>query len=132
MNKAPIAVLLGLGLLAGCVPTTQVGMKLENYDNPPTTLIGNFVDDKTQRLSVSDGDLTCSGIAAPRSRMWKSQTLSFPNIICSDGRTGLINLNVTLEMDRGITKISGVGVGKLSDGTKVKVMMGDMTVMMSW
>ena len=35
-------------------------------------------------------------------------------------------------MDRGTAKISGLGVGRLNDGTKVKVMMGDMTAMMSW
>ncbi|MFZ9133580.1 MAG: hypothetical protein ACO21B_10250, partial [Gemmobacter sp.] len=50
-------------------------------------------------------------------------------ITCNDGRTGLVQLQTTTN---GIDFSQGVGVGSLSDGSRVRVIVGEIGGMLDW
>jgi len=114
-------------LLMGCI-STQAGMKLESPKKEPTTLVGSFAL-KQRTISVTDGDITCSGTADDMGFEWVAPpSLTFSNLSCSDGRTGAMTLN----MNWAGRRTDGIGIGKLSDGTKTKVIIGNLTASLNW
>ena len=115
-------------LLIGC-NSTQAGMKLEGPNKEETTLVGIFDVDK-RTITASDGDITCSGEAAEIGFEWvPSPVLTYPDLTCSDGRSGTMSLNMSWGARN---RSSGIGIGKLSDGTKVKVIIGNLAASLSW
>jgi hypothetical protein len=117
-------------LLVGCI-STQAGMKLESPKKEPTTLVGSFAL-KERTISVTDGDITCSGTADDMGFEWvQPPTLTFSNLSCSDGRTGAMTLNMNWA-GTVFGPSNGIGIGKLSDGTKVKVIIGNLTASLNW
>mgnify|MGYP005989384895 CR=1 FL=1 len=117
-------------LLIGC-NSTQAGMKLEGPKKEPTTLIGSFAL-KERTISVTDGDITCSGKADDMGFEWVAPpVLTYKKLSCSDGRTGSMSLNMNWA-GTVFGPSNGIGIGKLSDGTKVKVIIGNLAASLSW
>ena len=125
---------LGLIILSGC-QTSTVGMKLESSSRPDTTLVGSLerqtskFTTNTFTMVLTDGDLECSGVSEIiRSINGNGFTLEYPNVVCSDGRTG----NAKLILSGNFLRHSGVGVGRLKDGTKLKLIVGDLKGAIDW
>ena len=51
------------------------------------------------------------------------------NLTCNDGRTGTVSVNLS---GTSRENMSGVGVGKLSDGSKIRMVVGDAVGTLSW
>ena len=78
---------------------------------------------------MTDGDITCCGTANDMGFEWvQPPTLIFSNLICFCGRTGAMMLN----MNWAGRRTDGIGIGKLSDGTKTKVIIGNLTASLNW
>ena len=83
-------------------------------------------------LAVSDGEVTCSGKdeSSKVDMGWAVGRLQHNiKLECDDGRTGSVNVNLS-----GTTRenMSGVGVGKLNDGSKLRLVVGDAVGTLSW
>ena len=82
----------------------------------------------TYSINVSDGELTCSGIGEVKTVGWKKFEQNFPNLECSDGRVGTLKL----QLSGNLFNPEGYGIGKLNDGTKLKVIVGDLSASIGW
>ena len=115
-----------LSILSGC-GGAMVGMQLEDNNRRSTTLIGDWDRQGVSNfaLNVSDGELTCSGLSekVPFILDELNWSLAYPDLRCSDGRKGTLKLNL-----RGnLLTARGIGIGRLNDGTKIKVILGDLS-----
>lgn len=129
--------------LSGCAATINglagppAAMKIENerggvtllgeYSYPSVKVSADGSSLASARLSVSDGTLSCEGSA---SYLEKEVTTATLPIACSDGRTGKVILTFNRDMRR--VDQTAVGVGTLSDGSKLKVMLGRITGSINW
>ena len=84
------------------------------------------------QLKVSDGELTCEGVS-PKSKIdtgWAAVRLQQSiSISCSDGRKGKVQIQLS---GMSTESMSGVGVGKLDDGSKVRILVGDTVGSLAW
>jgi hypothetical protein len=130
MRKALILGIFGVGLLAGCA-TPDLGMKLEK-DGSETILMGSLLDaqNKTKaNFIATDGELTCEGNTKSGSTktLWSKYKISLLFAVsCSNGTTGTVAFQGTHD---GMDSYIGAGSGTLSDGTKVKIVVGDAVLM---
>ena len=148
MRKAIVAAIVASSLLVGCAgPISSVGMNIvppKNSKNDETTLLGDLkllsiIDEKKDqvkrpswgmaviKLSVTDGLISCLG----SDENTKIGPLLRPtiNLICDDGRTGDITVNLKRTFEGPLT---GVGVGRLSDGSKVRLVVGELAGSLDW
>lgn len=150
MRKALVAGILGLSLLGGCFPKLPDGNGDAAYTwNDPvilkvgnTSLIGQMTTitgtnasgpsyyRQVQQFEASDGFLTCT---TPLNEKWgggqegvfagKSYNTK---LSCSDGSEGAMRISVDTWKGNGFANhgFRGVGIGKLSNGTKLRLTFG--------
>lgn len=104
--------LLALAMICSGCAYTPVAMEFSTQE---PSLIGEAGGGKFE-LSNLEG-LVCKGTYNLMSNDRHIQT----DMTCSDGRTGRIQV---LRTGRALT--NGSGTGKLSDGTNVRILIGDM------
>ena len=142
MRKA-ITVLALLGL-AGCSAGYDAAMKVEKTKDDFKILMGEFDgsmalvhgDPKNATLTLTDGTLTCNGNSNSgqfSTDMAKNKVKHNFSISCDDGRVGDLMLSATARPS-GLfgANISGAGIGELSDGSKIKVVLGDASGTLGW
>ena len=144
MRKALVAGIVGFGLLGGCysklpdgngtasyIWKEQAVMKVgdETLIGHMTTIMGTMATGpsyyrQVQQLKISNGDLTCS---TPLNERWGggfegsfANTSYSSKIACSDGSEG--NIQLTVEAVRNA--MQGLGIGKLSNGKKLRLTFG--------
>ena len=127
--------------LAACgMVNPDVAMKIEKSTTDYKLLIGEFDgslalihgDPTNAKILVSDGNLNCEGISTTgkfSTDMVTNKVAHLFNFTCDDGRTGQVPLKVSVKSDR---KAHGVGVGTMSDGSKIKVLVGNLSASISW
>lgn len=140
MRKAFVVGIVGLGLLAGCsVPSA--GLKIQpskNSNKEDSILLGTLelpnagLQKWAGNLNVTDGELSCEGSdeASKVDMGWAVGRLRHDiKLTCSDGRSGSVQVSLS-----GTTRenMSGVGVGKLNDGSKLRLVVGDAVGSLSW
>ena len=136
--------LVGAGLVAGCGGGYDAAINIKQGDRIDT-LMGTFDgalsvvhgDTKVASLEVTDGETTCTGT----STNGKYSTNGVRNKIrhnfkinCNDGRTGVVSVTINARPDGGLggLRANGVGVGNLSDGSKLRVVIGEMIGNLAW
>lgn len=132
--------ILGIGLLAGC-STPSAGLKIEapkGSTKDDVILLGTLelpnsgFGEWGGVLNVTDGEVICTGEdkSSKVDMGWSIGRIQHSiNLECSDGRTGVVNVNLS-----GTTRenMSGIGVGKLNDGSKIRMVVGDAVGTLSW
>jgi len=137
MRKALVAGILGLSLLGGCTEDPAITMQMK--DKAETILIGqltmkdvNYINTVYFELDVSDGEINCTGksptISLSLTSGMKNKGQTLIPFECSDGRSGNVSTNLTFAGGSW----RGLGIGKLTDGTKVRVVVGDMIGNLDW
>jgi|TARA_R110002074_G_scaffold151162_3_gene304686 hypothetical protein len=135
---------LGLFGLTGCSADYDAAMKIEKSKNDFQVLMGTFDGSlalvhgsvKNATISMTDGSLTCDGTSNSgtfSTDMAKNKVKHLFSISCDDGRTGQLVLSIT-GRPSGIAGLnaSGAGIGKLNDGSKIKVVIGDASATLGW
>lgn len=138
-----LAVLGSFGL-TGCSEDIGAAMKIETSTNEFQTLRGTFdgslslIQGKFQNatISMTNGKLTCNGTSNTGKASVGLGRLKITHtfeISCNDGRTGQVVIPVKSIGD-GLTHLtaSGAGSGTLSDGARIKVVLGDASEALSW
>ncbi|MDA7471545.1 hypothetical protein N8928_01350 [Planktomarina temperata] len=140
MRNILVAGFVGFGLLAGC-STPSAGLKIEppkNKNGDAIILLGTLalpnagMQKWAGNLSVTDGELSCEG-SNPASIVdvgWAVIRMRHDlKLTCDDGRTGSVQVSLS-----GTTRenMAGVGVGKLSDGSKLRLIVGDAVGTLPW
>ena len=129
-------------LLLGCqYPSNTIGLQIEKSKSDFSTLIGSVdaLNNKyptvldTLKFNATDGEITCSGSSSNGLVKGNTASHNFP-ITCSDGRNGTLRLEMTLKQGQSIFLLdsTGIGVGTLSDGSKVKVLVGELNGTIGW
>lgn len=144
MRKALVAGIVGLGLLAGCSAGYDIGMKLEKSPTDFEILMGTFDGSmalihgspKNAEITATNGDVTCNGVSNTgqfSTDMGKNKVKHMFRVTCDDGRTGNVMASIT-GRPSGLAglNIFGSGIGKLSDGTKIKIVFGDASGTLAW
>ena len=125
MKLIPI---IALGVLGACSPSFDLGMKIDRISAPSSTLIGSITRHPKAGLSftgilfeASDGSISCEGETLDGkwslSGLRDKYRYKFP-ISCSDGSRG--ELDIRLSLPPG----NGMGVGRMADGSKLKMIVG--------
>ena len=137
MRKALVAGIVVFGLLGGCTEDPAITMQMK--DKAGTILLGqltmkdvNYINTVYFELDVSDGEINCTG-KSPTIRLsltsgMKNKGQMLIPFDCDDGRRGKVSTNLTFSGGSW----RGLGIGKLSDGTKVRVVVGDMIGNLDW
>ena len=119
-------------LLVAC-SEPDVVLKIGNSQSPNRTLIGTLNTQVTlyrsASFSVTDTELTCFGASsdADYDTGWENEKVTFNILLnCDDGRSGKIIAKLSSEIGR--ENLKGMGVGKLNDGQKVVLAIGDLTL----
>ena len=134
MHKVLAVGIVGLGLLAGCSDPSAT-MQIVNQSGPDktTTLAGAMQTGMVGpgkpgfQFDLSNGELTCvtDQFVANWQRGWNRnrlrQTVDFQ---CDDGRSGKVQMALSGTSNEDW---SGIGQGKLNDGSKVRLLVGDMS-----
>lgn len=84
------------------------------------------------KFDLSDGELTCLSeqIDSNWQRGWMRNRLRTSlNFKCDDGRTGKAQLALS---GTNSENWSGTGTGKFNDGSKIRVLVGDMLGSIDW
>ena len=141
MRKLLVLGFVGAGLLAGCGSTPSAGLKIEppkGSNAEEVILLGTLelplsgFGEWGGNLIASDGEIECIGIEESKKFDSGWNIIRFqPNLklTCNDGRTGNLTVNLSGRSREGM---SGVGVGKLSDGSKIRMVVGDTVGSLSW
>jgi hypothetical protein len=130
MKKFVIAGICSVGMLAACA-SPDLGMKLEK-GGQETILMGSLLDAQSKtkaNFMATDGKLTCEGNTKSGSTktLWTKYKISLLfDVSCSNGTTGTVAFQGTHD---GMDTYIGAGSGTLSDGTKVKIVVGDAVLM---
>ena len=143
MRLKLVAGIVGLGLLAGCSAGYDIGMKIEKSQNDFEILMGTFDgsmalihgNPKKATITATNGDLTCNGASSTgifTTDMSKNKVKHLFNVTCSDGRTGNLTASITARPNGYGLNIVGAGIGKLSDGSKMKIVFGDASGTLGW
>ena len=139
MREAVIAGLVGFGMLAGCSDPSAT-MQIINKSGPDktTTLAGAMQmgvagpGTPSFQFDLSNGELTCvtDELAANWQRGWNRNRLrQIVDFQCDDGRSGKVQIALS---GTSHEDWSGVGQGKLDDGSKVRLLVGDMSGAINW
>lgn len=127
-------------LSAGCAVNPDVAMKLERSPQDFRIMMGEFdgslalIHGSPQNATIhaTDGEVSCTG----KSNSGQFKTDLRKNIVthlfhmeCSTGATGQLILKITM---RGDGNAYGAGTGNMSDGSKLKIVVGDMSGTLSW
>ena len=144
MYKALFAGIVGLSLLTGCSAGYDIGMKLEKSPDDFEILMGTFDGSmsimhgstKNATITATNGDITCDGASDTgkySTDMGKNKVKHMFRVTCDDGRTGNLTASITGRAS-GLTGVNifGSGIGKLSDGTKIKIVFGDASGTLGW
>jgi len=134
--------LVGL-VLTACSAGYDIGMKLEKSPNDFEILMGSFDGSmailhgstKNATLTATNGDITCDGTSntgAFKTDGSKNKVKHLFKITCDDGRTGQVMASITARAQGFGVSVSGVGVGKLNDGSKIKLIFGDAAGTLGW
>jgi len=118
----------------------DVAMKIEKSSSKFDVLIGEFDgslalihgNPKNAKIHVSDGELNCDGTSTTgrfSTDMRTNKVTHLFKFICDDGRTGKLPITVKVRSD---SNAHGIGVGRMSDGSKIKVLIGDMSATIGW
>jgi hypothetical protein len=137
MQKFGLIGLLSVILIAGCTENPGITMKFK--DKSETIMLGqlnmrdvNYINKVYFDYEVSDGQTTCSGktpvVKLQLTSALNNKVQTTMSVDCEDGRKGNLSANMTFN---GRTW-SGIGVGKLNDGTDVRVVVGDMIGNLDW
>ncbi|PWI33444.1 hypothetical protein DI392_11405 [Vibrio albus] len=109
-----MGLLLCMTILVGC-STTPVMMEIKDE----TILRGDVTYSLGGSFKLKDQKgLECDGSYAPHFGSYLDVSFT-----CNDGRTGEVQMTLV-----GFNKDSGSGVGTLSDGSKVRVLLGLATL----
>ena len=90
---------------------------------------------KNAEITATNGDITCNGVSNSgefSTDMMKNKVKHQFKLSCDDGRSVNLVASITLRASGYGTYISGAGVGKLNDGSKVKVIFGDASGTLGW
>lgn len=127
-------------MLSACAVNPDIAMKLERSPSDFRIMMGEFDGSlalihgspKNATIHATDGEFSCIG----KSNSGKFKTDMRKNIVthlfhltCDNGATGQIILKITM---RGDGNAYGAGVGSMSDGSKLKVVVGDMSGTLAW
>lgn len=115
-------------------------MKIEKSPSEFKILMGEFNGSlallngspKNAEINATDGVFSCLGKSTTgefSTDFTKNKVRHLFNFTCDDGTTGQVVLVVTL-WSNGRTQ--GVGTGVLSNGSKIKVVVGDMSGTLDW
>ena len=126
--------------ISACATNPDVTVKVEASPQDYKILMGEFDGSlalihgspKNARIEVTDGSFSCVGISTTgtfRTDMRKNYVTHLFNFTCDDGSAGQVLLKVTM---KGNGEANGVGVGSLSNGSKIKVVVGEMTGTLAW
>jgi hypothetical protein len=143
MQKATIAGIVSVGLLAGCSAGYDIAMKVEKSQNDFEILMGTFDgsmalmhgDPKNATITATNGELTCNGVSNTGSfstDMSKNKVKHLFKMTCSDGRTGNLMASITARPQGYGVRVIGAASGKLNDGSKIKVVFGDTSGTLGW
>lgn len=143
MRKTLVSGIAGLVLLAGCSAGYDIGMKLEKSPNDFEILMGTFDgsmalihgDPKNATITATNGSITCNGVSNTgifTTDMSKNKVKHLFNVTCDDGRTGQLMASITARPNGYGVNITGAGIGKLSDGSKMKIIFGDASGTLGW
>ena len=133
MRNALVAAIVGSVLLAGCAETPTITMKFKNQNE--TIMIGQMnLNDNWSTFhfdyEVTDGELTCSGKTTPaKPTLFNVNFNTVMSVDCDNGSNGKVSANLRLSGD-GLW--DGVGVGRLNDGTKIRIVVGQMSGDLTW
>mgnify|MGYP001565839679 CR=1 FL=1 len=125
---------------ASCATNPDVAMKIEKSPSEFKILIGEFDGSlalihgspKNAEIQATDGSFTCIGKSTTgefSTDFRKNKVRHLFNFTCDDGSTGQVILIITMW---GNGQAQGVGTGVLSNGSKIKVVVGDMSGTLSW
>lgn len=144
MNNFRLAI-VSLLCLAGCSAGYDMGMKVEKSAEDFEVLMGSFDgsvalihgNPRNATFSATNGTLTCDGASSTGSfatDMVKNKIKHQFQVECSDGRNGFVTASITARPNGGFggANITGAGVGKLNDGSKLKVVFGDASGTLGW
>ena len=140
MRKVLVLGFVSASLLAAC-SDPSAGLKIEppkgsNADD--AILLGTLELPNSGfqswggNLTVSDGEIECIGIEESKKVDTGWAVIRFQptlKLTCNDGRTGSVSVNLS---GSSRENMSGVGVGKLSDGSKIRMVVGDAVGTLSW
>lgn len=127
-------------LLSACAMNPDVAMKLETSPTDFKLLMGEFDGSlalihgspKNATIYASDGEFGCEGKSNTgkfKTDMRKNVVTHLFNLTCDNGATGQMILKITM---RGNGSDYGAGVGNMSDGSKLKVVVGEMSGTLGW
>ena len=150
MRKKAVAGIVGACLLSGCLPAMPDGNGTASYTwndravlnvgskvliGQMTTILGTVQTGSSyfrsiQQLQVSDGYLTCT---TPLNEKWGGGAEGsfegssyITDVSCSDGSTGKMQVASNKWKEDGFANhgYSGVGTGRLSNGTGLRLTFG--------
>lgn len=140
-TKLKILILIFITFFSvGCAVNPDVAMKLEKSPEDFRVMMGEFDGSlalihgspENATIHATDGEVSCTGTSNSgkfKTDMRKNIITHLFNIECSTGATGQMILKITA---RPNGNTYGAGVGNMSDGTKLKVVIGDMAGTLSW
>lgn len=143
MLNLKLTALSSLIFLAGCASNPDMAMKIESSTSKETYLIGTFDgslallhgDPKTANISASNGSLTCDGSSSAgqfTTDLTQNKVRHVFDITCSDGRKGSVVMTVNAYARGYGLAATGMGTGKLSDGSTIKIAVGDASASIGW
>ena len=134
-----ILIFILLGSLFGCTTSPSLAMRIEDSTAQTKILIGQFIGSvallqgspKTAEITATDGALSCTGKSNTgqfSTDMRMNRITHLFNLSCTNGVTGQLVLNINASS----YTINGIGAGTLSDGSKIKVIVGDLAGTLNW
>jgi len=124
-----------------CATNYDAGVKIEKTPTEFKVLIGEFDGSiallhgspKQAEIRVSDGTFSCKGVSTTgefsTNLINKNKIKHLFNFACDDGSTAQVPVLVNAYAGG---MVSGIGVGVMSSGSKIKVIIGDMTGKIAW
>ncbi len=91
-----------------------------------------MVAQKNATIHATNGKFKCIGKSTTgkfSTDFIKNKVKHLFNFTCNDGATGQMILIITRW---GIGQVKGVGIGELSNGSKIKIIVGDMSGALNW
>ena len=142
MRKYLVFGLVAVGILSGCCNGYDAAMNIKK-DGEVQTLIGSFEGSlavlqgstKTATIDVTNGEVNCTGYSDKgkfSTNMTKNKVRHTFIINCDDGRTGAAQVTVNARSEGFGLSANGVGIGSLSDGSKVRLVIGEMSGSLAW
>jgi len=127
-------------LFSGCAVNPDVAMKLEKSPDDFKLLMGEFDGSlalihgstKNATIHATDGEFSCEGKSNSgkfKTDMRKNIVTHLFKITCDNGAQGQMILKITM---RGNGNAYGAGTGTMSDGSKLKIVVGDMSGTLAW